>query len=33
LAGGAYRHLGVEAPENLNQMDLLTLKEVVPIDE
>lgn len=33
LAKGAYRHLGVEAPKNLNQMDLLTLKEEVPIDE
>jgi Holliday junction DNA helicase RuvB len=33
LAKGAYRHLGAEAPKNLNQMDLLTLKEEVPIDE
>ncbi len=33
LAEGAYRHLGVEAPKNLNQMDLLTRKEVVPINE
>ena len=33
LAERAYRHLGVVAPKNLNQMDLLTLKEEVPIDE
>jgi Holliday junction DNA helicase RuvB len=33
LAERAYRHLGVAAPKNLNQMDLLTLKEEVPIDE